>query len=158
MQLGVGANVALRRIARVHSRLVTDGDWKTALESARRGDGLVARRERVAMQAVVPEEWGKRSPPRMAALWALGEVERLADTDRAGAMVVGWKYRVISRVTGAVVLETAADYERAGLPQPDSAKQEAGGPPMVSTPEPGTWVMMAIGLAVIAVMRSRGQW
>ncbi len=62
---------------------------------------------------------------------------------------------VITEATGAVVLETAQDYERAGLKDPDDPGKEDKA--MEGTPEPATWLTMGAGLAILFAARRKLQ-
>jgi len=52
---------------------------------------------------------------RVSTLWAAQEIKRLAKSDRSSAVSLGTAYRVVSDVTGAVVLETERDYKATNL-------------------------------------------
>lgn len=78
--------------------------------------------------------------PHIARLWAAEEIERLdAAGKRDAAIALAARARVITPVSGAVVLETDADYTRNGLAVP-----EAGDVPTV--PEPEIWALLLIAL------------
>ncbi len=59
------------------------------------------------------------------------------------AMQLAARYQLVTAVSGAVVLETKAHYERAGLIPVDAALV-----PVV--PEPETWVLMLLAFAMFA--------
>lgn len=52
---------------------------------------------------------------RISSLWAGQEISRIYKSDLATAVSLGTAYRVVSPVTGAVVLETEADYKHGKL-------------------------------------------
>lgn len=80
----------------------------------------------------------KETSLHLARLWAKDEVERLmAAGDEAGAVTLAVKHRIVTPVSGAVVLETQEQYERAGL-----KAVEAGTVP--SVPEPETVLLIAV--------------
>lgn len=81
-------------------------------------------------------------------LWAAAEVERLAASAPQKAVALAVQHRLVTRVSGAVVLETQAQYDAAGL-QP----VEPGTVP--SIPEPAEWLLLALAAAVLARARRR---
>lgn len=93
---------------------------------------------------LVPDQVDRPKAPEgsshIARLWAFDEVKRRAgtgkqpDTDSAVRMAVA--YQLVTPVSGAVVLETAEQYDQAGL-----KPGEASDSPRV-VPEPGTWAML----------------
>lgn len=85
---------------------------------------------------------GTRLPHALTALWA-ASVARDATTEEAttAARDLAVRHRVVTAHTGAVVLETEADYQRAGLDPP------AGAP---SIPEPEEWALLAVVLVALA--------
>ncbi len=80
-------------------------------------------------------------PRALAALWAAGEVERRRVISAEMASQLGAIYRVVTPVTGAVVLETDADYKRAGLEDD----------PAPSVPEPAEWAIIAMVVLALLV-------
>ena len=75
-------------------------------------------------------------------LWARDEVLRLAAARKFNeAMELAARYQIVTAVSGAVVLETNAQYERAGL-----KPAEAASVPVV--PEPQTWMLMLLAFTV----------
>ncbi len=74
-------------------------------------------------------------------LWALDTVETLmaqgGPAAAAQAAKLSMQYQLVTPVSGAVVLETDIEYERAGLAPPD--------PSLVPTiPEPGEWALLIV--------------
>ncbi len=107
---------------------------------------IVAVRERLAAGAPRPAG-AKETSDHLARLWARDEVSRLLATgvqaDEAAAAKLASAYRLVTPVTGAVVLETAAQFRDAGL--------EPGDPAQVPTiPEPEVWLLAAVSLAALA--------
>jgi len=93
----------------------------------------------------------------LARLWAHHAVQqRLASAapgSRDEAVRLATTYHLVTPVSGAVVLETQAQYQEAGLAPVDSAK-------VPTVPEPAAWMLMVIalgGLAVALVQRRRSQ-
>lgn len=79
-------------------------------------------------------------------LWALDEINALLDgkpADRERAVALAAQYRIVTPVSGAVVLETDQDYVDAGLTPPD-----AGAVPTI--PEPETWALLIVALLAFA--------
>jgi hypothetical protein len=79
-------------------------------------------------------------------LWALNEVEDLITRGpgfHEQAVALAARHRLVTPVSGAVVLETDVEYLRAGLTPPDSG--------MVPTiPEPETWALIIIACLAFA--------
>jgi hypothetical protein len=79
-------------------------------------------------------------------LWALDEIAALLDgtpADHARAVAIAAQYRIVTPVSGAVVLETDQDYVNAGLTPPD-----AGSVPTI--PEPETWALIIVACLAFA--------
>ena len=77
----------------------------------------------------------------LARLWASEQIERLRESHRDAAVKLAVDYRLVSAVSGAVVLESQQQYQAAGLESPS----EAVGAP--SVPEPETWAMILLAAA-----------
>jgi hypothetical protein len=79
-------------------------------------------------------------------LWALDQIEALLaqrKPDRDGAIALAARYRLVTPVSGAVVLESDDQYLRAGLTPPD--------PGVVPTiPEPETWALIIVACLAFA--------
>lgn len=83
----------------------------------------------------------------IARLWARDEVGRLVIARRvAEAVELAARWQVVTPVTGAVVLETAEQFQQAGLQPADPVSVPA-------IPEPATWTLLATG-TVVLVWRS----
>ena len=95
-----------------------------------------------------------RTSAHLARLWARDEVERLGRTGnpdlRREAVDLGTLYQLVSSVTGAVVLETQAQYDAAGL-KPVSPSS------VPSIPEPETWALFAVVASLLAWQVFRGR-
>ena len=84
-----------------------------------------------------------RADNHVTRLWAFGRVAELASNRKVDeAMSLAARMQLVTAVSGAVVLETAAQYEQNGLKPADPTTV-----PVV--PEPGTWTLLALGLIVI---------
>ncbi|MCX6923275.1 MAG: hypothetical protein NT154_08715 [Verrucomicrobia bacterium] len=87
---------------------------------------------------------GAETSMHLARLWAAEEVSRLREARRfADAMQLAARYQLVTPVSGAVVLETKAQYERAGL-QPAASESV----PIIPEPSPGVLLMLGLGLLV----------
>ncbi len=79
-------------------------------------------------------------------LWAHQEIENLLTqrpAERERAIEIAAKYRLVTPVSGAVVLETDDQYRAAGLSPPDAA-----GVPTI--PEPETWALLIVACLAFA--------
>ena len=90
----------------------------------------------------------------MARLWASEQVLALMQADpaihREAALALAAKYRLVTPVSGAVVLETRQQYEASGL--------TPANPSTVPTvPEPHEWALIIVALSVLTWLRWR-QW
>jgi len=102
------------------------------------------------------------SPPSTASvhlsrLWANDEVRRILRAHRRGAegeaAAVAAQYRLVTAVSGAVVLETDAQYAASDLATPPA--HGAVDPGLLPVPEPSTGGLMAFGLLILAGVRAR---
>ena len=102
-------------------------------------------------QAVNPGD-AKETSAHLARLWANDEVERImAERGEAGreeAVQLATRYQLVTPVSGAVVLETQEQYQRAGL-QPVAA----GTVPTI--PEPEMVLLMAVVAAILMLLLYR---
>lgn len=113
---------------------------------------LPLRRERLERTSVSVVGF-KPTSSHLARLWARDEALRLlAERKRDDAIKLAAAYHLVTPVTGAVVLETQEQYQRAGL-QPVNANS------VPTIPEPETWVLMVVvGIVLIwAVYRRKSQ-
>lgn len=99
---------------------------------------------------------GKETSLHLARLWAAAETVRLQQKrDLAGAMKLATRYQLVTPVSGAVVLETQQQYERAGLePVPATSV------PMIPEPSPAALLLVGCGLFWLHrwVIRNRPRW
>jgi len=99
--------------------------------------------ERTRHAAAVPPDGTKKVSKHIARLWADAEIKRLT-RNRAveeGVKLAG-DYQLVTPISGAVVLETQAQYDLAGLSPVDAATV-----PVV--PEPSTWMLLTLGLLFV---------
>ncbi len=91
---------------------------------------------------------GTASNDQLARLWAHAALlEKLAADDTTAARALALRYQLVTPVSGAVVLENAAQYKEAGLKQGDAADSPSMSVP--SVPEPETWALLIIMTAVM---------
>ncbi|MEZ5401197.1 MAG: VIT domain-containing protein [Bryobacteraceae bacterium] len=87
---------------------------------------------------------GHRTSAHLARLWAFGESARASDAALAAT------YQLVTPLTGAVVLESAAQHQEAGL--------APAAPATVPTvPEPETWALMLVSLGALLYAMHRRQ-
>ncbi|HYG82132.1 MAG TPA: VIT domain-containing protein [Pyrinomonadaceae bacterium] len=115
------------------------------LSGQRRALELVRTSEKLAPTADSLAD-GKETSAHLARLWANDEVARLIAGQEKDAnekaVKVAAQYQLVTPVSGAVVLETAQQYERAGL-----KPVEAGTVPTI--PEPETVLLVAVVAAIL---------
>ncbi len=104
-----------------------------------------------------PAPEGTRASLHVARLWAAAEVGRLAATrrtaDTESAVKLAQAYQLVTPVTGAVVLETVAQFKEAGLQPIDPASA----PGVV--PEPATLLLALVGGGgLLAARRGLRRW
>ena len=119
-------------------------------DRGRPGAVYTAVRERRA-QAIPPVATPGKTSDHLVRLWAHDEVLRLlprGDAKPDEAIAIATRYQLVTPVSGAVVLETAAQYEQAGL-----TPATAGEVPTI--PEPETWALIALALLVVAYGATR---
>lgn len=88
---------------------------------------------------------GPSASAHIARLWAADRLAGAGDArgkERERAIALAHRLNIVTPVSGAVVLETDAEYERGGLAVPG-----AGDVPTV--PEPETWALMALVAALL---------
>jgi hypothetical protein len=90
----------------------------------------------------------------LARLWASDEVQRSLARDGAaegsGPAGLAARYGVVTPLSGAVVLEQAAQYRAAGLEVPEGSDVD-----MPPVPEPSAFLLFALGLALVEARRRR---
>jgi hypothetical protein len=106
-------------------------------------------REQRAASGELPA--GHKTSEHLARLWAYQEIERLAGAgQREPALKLASAHKLVTSVSGAVVLETATQYAEAGLTPPSMDN-------VPSVPEPAFWALLgcALLLLVLAAWFSR---
>ena len=106
-------------------------------------------RERVDADTPTASMPGKPASLHLARLWAFDEIRRLVAARQFDKAVrLADRYQLVTPVSGAVVLETKAQYQTADLRpvEPQSVP---------SVPEPSTWVLLLVGLAVVVARAAR---
>ena len=79
--------------------------------------------------------------PHIVPIWAAHETAAMAAHDHDGAVALAVKHRIVTPLTGAVVLESAAQYRQNSLDPPGS--------PSTISPEPATCLLVAAALVVL---------
>jgi hypothetical protein len=107
---------------------------------------LQAIREREARSDRASEPAGLKTSDHLARLWAYEEVERLAaGGNRAQALKLAGAHKLVTSISGAVVLETAAQYAESDLVPPT-------GENVPSVPEPAFWALIGCALGFLVLM------
>lgn len=149
LAVGGGANAVvegldgLSRLRQVPRLGAIDEDLRLLLDRfGGRHPSVEVKREHSAVTAA-------KGSGHLARLWALDEVGRLLTTgkpeDRSKAVALSVGHRLVTPVSGAVVLENAQQYAAAGLTAPDGTK----GPAVPVIPEPETWVMLILSALIM---------
>ncbi|MEQ1895557.1 MAG: hypothetical protein ABL998_23705, partial [Planctomycetota bacterium] len=129
--------------------LAADGVY-AALARLRRTDEL----ERA--WSFEPHGRGHRLGPRhLRALWASGEIERLlreAPREKQRVVELATQEHLVTRVSGAVVLESAQQFAEHGLDPIDASA-------LPSVPEPEEWLLLCVAAGAFAwvLVRTRGR-
>lgn len=87
---------------------------------------------------------GPAASAHIARLWGADRLAGAASTqgkEREKAIALAHRLNIVTPVSGAVVLETDAEYKRGGLAVPDSAD-------VPTVPEPATWALIALVAAM----------
>lgn len=111
--------------------------------------------QREARPEAPQEAAGKPTSDHLARLFARDEISRLLDArgeeERSQAVKLAARYQLVTPASGAVVLENAQQYKRAGL-------EPVGEDSVPTIPEPETWAMLIIAAAVLAgaALKKRG--
>jgi hypothetical protein len=104
-------------------------------------------RSRVPVARQITSGNSKETSKHLARLWAFDEVANLLrlgdDKSSEAAMKLASSYQIVTPLTGAVVLETQEQYQRAGL-----APVSPGTVPTI--PEPEEWLLMLSALLVLS--------
>jgi hypothetical protein len=100
-------------------------------------------RQRVPRPASGSPLEAHKTSSHLVRLWAYEEVERLAsEHKREEAIKLASAHKLVTSVSGAVVLETAAQYAEAGLVPPTADN-------VPSVPEPAFWALIGCALAFL---------
>jgi hypothetical protein len=95
-----------------------------------------------------------RGSDHVARLWASERVLALMRAEptanREAAVALAARYRLVTPVSGAVVLETRQQYQESGLTPASQAT-------VPTVPEPHEWAMLSIALATLAWLLWRQQ-
>ena len=156
-QFGGGANMVAKSLEdlRVIRRIPNFGNSKAALdrmadEWSGEAKRYVYKREHVPMSE---KREGKEGTAHIVRLDRYAKILELSashsDADKIEAIKIAQKYQLVTPVSGAVVLESKAQYDEAGLNPVDGSDS----PSIV--PEPETWALMIVGMVVLLVMGSR---
>ncbi|MFT7515509.1 MAG: hypothetical protein ACI9QL_004742 [Candidatus Omnitrophota bacterium] len=103
-----------------------------------------------------PPTAGETTNGHLARMWAFGEVNRILTAPGrkwGSAVTVASTYQLVTAVSGAVVLETDAQYKQNGLDPADPAS-------VPTIPEPETWLLfglLALGCGGSALRKWRAQ-
>ena len=113
-------------------------------------------RRRLPRSDLGRHDLGQRTSSHLAKLWANDEVAKLASlgiSDREHAVSLATSYQIVTPVSGAVVLETQAQYEQAGLKPADPAD-------VPTIPEPEVWALMLVLTALLGrqMLKARRPW
>ncbi|UUZ47868.1 hypothetical protein LP420_33035 [Massilia sp. B-10] len=152
MQATPGTNAIVTRLERQGfvTRVHTSGNGAADLPPLLDSWQANAQRWRVQRERapVRPMSNEALTSGHLARLWAFDQVrDKAADpAQRAAAVEMARTYQLVTPVSGAVVLESKAQYDAAGL--------EPVAPGSVPTiPEPETWAMLAVALIMLGVHR-----
>lgn len=152
-QYGPGANRIAEQLAdlRLIRPVPVLDDGSPEILHHLQGKAARWRREKRAGESV-PGDLPEGSS-HIARLWAAGEIARLSaphrKTGRDEAVALAREWQLVTPVSGAVVLETAAQYQAHGLEPADPATT----PGIV--PEPGTLGLLLIGAPLLLALRRR---
>ncbi len=137
---------AVRSVARLGT--VAD-DLGRLLESWRADRPQVRMALEHTAQEPAAEAGTRETSLHLARLWAASEVRRLqAARQVEPAIQLAAAYQVVTPISGAVVLETQAQYAQNDLQPADPTTVPA-------IPEPGTWALLLLGLVLVLSTRNR---
>ncbi len=139
-----GANVLVEELSELpasrFSTLQGDRALERFRELHRESEGFVRRIEPIE----VAPEGAFHGSDHIARLWAANRIEELRFRQRGEAVRIAEAYRLVTPVSGAVVLESQSQYEAAGL----DTDVPPGAVPTV--PEPGYWVLLTVAVVALA--------
>lgn len=127
IQIGSGSNAVLQSIQsedvsrQIRYKNLEDGSitnrLTTLVSKWQNGDKqLIVERTLSANRPQITVVTDRTTSEQVSCLWANDEVSRLIAADQEGAAIaLAAKYRLVSSITGAVVLESAADYAKYNL-------------------------------------------
>jgi hypothetical protein len=102
--------------------------------------------------ATPPEDLGKPAWDHLARQWAMESIDsplsQVPETDRPALAA---RYQLVTRVSGAVVLETMEQYEQNGLKPVDADSV----PQVPNVPEPATSLLVLLTISFAACRRKR---
>ena len=111
------------------------------------GKSLALTRERLNGDLPAASIPGNQTSFHLARLWAFDEIRRLiSERKREQARALAARYELVTPVSGAVVLETQAHYQAAGL-RPAEAQS------VPSVPEPSTWALLVAGGILLVLLK-----
>lgn len=152
-QFGPGADRISEKLAdlRLVQPIPAVEDPVRDIPAALRGAGAHWKREKIspAADAIQPVE----GSTHIARLWAAGEIARLTGPYRKDghdeAVALARDFQLVTPVSGAVVLETAAQYKANDL-EPANAASTPG-----IVPEPAPWMLLLTGAPFLLALRRR---
>jgi hypothetical protein len=100
-------------------------------------------------------EKSKSVSDHLVRMWKFEEIRNLlqsGEADETGLAEEGARYHLVTAVSGAVVLETQAQYDRAGLEPIDSSQAATH-----AVPEPGSLPLLLLGGYLLVMLRRRVQ-
>ncbi|MBN1672081.1 MAG: hypothetical protein JXR37_13665 [Kiritimatiellae bacterium] len=160
LQFGGGPNVVVTQLdglPNVQSLSMT-GDPEQDLTRLIAGWSATTEQYEFSRSAVdAGRQAGKRTSDHLARLWAfqrvreLGASRRQSARDEAAALATA--FQLVTPVSGAVVLETAAQYKVAGLKPVDPETVPTMTAP--SIPEPETWLLVGVVCLFLIVVQTR---
>jgi len=153
-QFGPGANRISEKVAdlRLVRPLPIIGDSAEEILAALRGGNGHWKRKLIPETDTLGGEWLEGSS-HIARLWGAGEINRLTAPHRKGgrdeAIGLAQSWQLVTPISGAVVLETAAQYKANNLTPANTAST----PGIV--PEPATWLLLMTGAPLLLALRRR---
>ncbi len=152
-QFGPGANRISEKLADIHliRPMPIANNPSTEILNLLSGTSAQWKREKVKIETL-PSHLAKGST-HIARLWAADEITRLTAPFRKisgdEALELAQTFQLVTPISGAVVLETAAQYQANNLTPADPAST----PGIV--PEPSTWLLLLTGAPFLLAMRRR---
>lgn len=154
-QVHAGANVILEKlesklaIQRLPRLASLEDSLHYLLRQWRVGEKRIEVQRRSVPQQFVARAEMPQTSAHLARLWAHQQIEALLTADKVGAQAqaleLAQRFQLVTAISGAVVLETQAQYDEAGL-----TPVEQGSVPTI--PEPETWLLLGLVLLVLATV------